>query len=78
MKPVFVYAALLLALVFLAGAAVAGVELLREGNSFTDPKVKPALGFLVTGMIFLGIGLRGLRSRKRRALPRSETLPRPQ
>ena len=73
MKAFFIYSALALALVFLGGAALAGVELLHEGNIFTDPKVKPALGFLVTGIMFLGIAIRGLRSRKRRDLPHSES-----
>jgi hypothetical protein len=77
-KPFFIYSALALALVFLGGAALAGVELLHEGNIFTDPKIKPALGFLVTGMMFLGIAVRGLRSRKRHESPHSEIPPRRQ
>jgi hypothetical protein len=64
MKPFIVYSALVLAILFLGGALLAGAELVREGNLLTNPKIKPALGFLVTGVMFLGIGLRGLRSRK--------------
>jgi hypothetical protein len=64
MKPFIVYSALVLAILFLGGALLAGAELLQEGNLLTNPKIKPALGFLVTGVMFLGIGLRGLRSRR--------------
>jgi hypothetical protein len=64
MKPFIVYSALGLAILFLGGALFAGAELLHEGNLLTNPKIKPALGFLVTGIMFLGIALRGLRSRK--------------
>lgn len=65
MKPSVVYSALALAILFLTGAAFAGAELLQEGNLLTNPKLKPALGFLVTGFVFLGIGLRGWRTRRR-------------
>ena len=65
MKPFVVYSALALAMLFLAGAALAGVELLQEGNWLTNPKLKPALGFLVTGLMFLAIGVRGWRARRR-------------
>jgi len=65
MKPFVVYTALALAIIFLAGALLAGVEVLQEEHLLTNPKLKPALGFLVTGGMFLGIGLRGWRARRR-------------
>lgn len=65
MKPVFTYTALAMAILFLAGALIAGVEVLQEENLLTNPKLKPALGFFVTGGMFLGIGLRGWRTRRR-------------
>lgn len=68
MKPYIVYAALALAIVFLGGAALACADLLQEGNFLNNPKLKPALGLLVTGFMFLGIGLRGWRSRRRQIL----------
>ena len=65
MKPFVVYSALALAILFLIGAAFAGTELLQEVNLLTNPKLKPALGFFVTGLMFLGIGVRGWRARRR-------------
>jgi hypothetical protein len=68
MKPYIVYAALALAILFLGGAALACAELLQEGNLLTSPKVKPALGLLVSGSMFLAIGLRGWHGRRRQIL----------
>jgi len=65
MKPFVAYTALVLAIMFLAGALIAGVEILHEENLLSNPKLKPALGFFVTGGMFLGIGLRGWRARRR-------------
>ena len=67
MKPFVTYTALAFSLVFLIGALFAGVEVLQEPNLLTNPKLKPALGFLVTGGMFLGIGLRGWRARRKSA-----------
>ena len=64
MKPFVTYTALAFSLVFLIGALFASVEVLQEPNLLTNPKLKPALGFLVTGGMFLGIGLRGWRARR--------------
>lgn len=63
MKPFVRYTALLLALVFLVGAGMAWLDLLHEGELLTNPKMKPAMGFLVTGLIFLALALRGQRRR---------------
>ena len=68
MKPFVAYTALVLAIIFLAGALIAGVEVLHEENLLSNPKLKPALGFFVTGFMFLGIGLRGWRGRRRQIL----------
>jgi len=65
MKSLFLYTALALAILFLAAAALACLELLQEENPLTSPKLKPALGFLVSGLMFLGIALRGWRTRRR-------------
>jgi hypothetical protein len=65
MKPFVTYTALALAILFLTGALFVGSEVLQEPNLFTNPKLKPMLGFLVTGGMFLGVGLRGWRLRRR-------------
>ncbi len=65
MKPFVWVTAFVLAILFLSGAGVACVDLLLEGNLINNPKLKPALGLLVTGIMFLGIGLRGWRSHRR-------------
>ena len=67
MKPFVTYTALALAIIFLAGALFAGVEVFQEENLLANPKLKSALGFLVTGGMFLGIGLRGWRARRKSA-----------
>jgi hypothetical protein len=56
--------ALFLATIFLIGAAFAWIDLFTRGNIWTDPLVKPAAGFLTTGVMFLALGLRGLRRRR--------------
>jgi hypothetical protein len=74
MKPFVTYTALALAIIFLAGALFAGVEVLQEEYLLTNPKLKPALGFLVTGGMFLGIGLRGWRARRKSAATSNKPL----
>lgn len=64
MKPFVRYSAFVLALIFLAGAALAWFELLHESDLLNNPKVKPATGFLVTGLMFLGVALRGWRAQR--------------
>jgi hypothetical protein len=51
--------ALILALVFIAAAAAAAVELWREGEILYNPRLKTAAGWLMSGMLFLAIGLKG-------------------
>jgi len=64
MKPFVTYTALAFGLIFLAGAALALFDLFQEGNLLANPKIKPTLGLLATGVMFFGIGLRGWRSRR--------------
>lgn len=64
MKPFVRYTALFLALLFLAGAGIACVDLLQEGNLLANPKTKAAMGLLVPGLMFLALALRGWHRRK--------------
>jgi hypothetical protein len=50
--------------VFLIAAAFAWVELLRQENLLSNPLVKPASAWLVTGLMFLVLALRGRRCHK--------------
>ncbi|MSP37783.1 MAG: hypothetical protein EXR70_04765 [Deltaproteobacteria bacterium] len=74
MKPFVIYTALVLAIIFLAGALVAIIEVLQEPNLLANPKLKPALGFLVSGGMFLGIGLRGWRGRRKIAATSNQSI----
>ncbi len=67
MKPFVRFTSFLLAVLFLTGAVLAWVDVLSRGDLLADPLVKPAAGFLTSGLIFLGLGLRGLRPRGRKA-----------
>jgi hypothetical protein len=53
---------------FLFGAAMAWFDVLTHGNIFTNPELKAATGWLMTGLMFLALGLRGWR-RKRNGSP---------
>jgi hypothetical protein len=64
MKPYIRVTALTLGALFLVAAAVAGVELWREGDLLANPKLKPAAAWLMSGALFLAIGLKGLRRRR--------------
>ena len=63
-KPFVRYTALILAILFLAGASIAFINLLEEGNLFSNPKMKSVLQLLVPGLMFLGLALRGWPRRK--------------
>jgi hypothetical protein len=63
-KPFVRITALVLAVLFLTGAAFAWIDVLSRGNLFGDPLVKSAAGFLVSGLMFLALGLRGLKWRR--------------
>jgi uncharacterized membrane protein len=60
--------ALVLSALFLTAAAAAAIELWRAGGDLLgNPKLKIAAGWLASGAIFLAIGLRGWRQRRRNA-----------
>ena len=65
MKPFVRITALVLGILFLIGAAVAWLELLKYGDWLSGPGLKQAAGWLLTGLMFLALGLRGWRSRVR-------------
>jgi hypothetical protein len=64
MKPFIRITAILLATVFLIATAFAWVELLQQGNLLSNALVKPASAWLVTGLMFLALALRGWRGHK--------------
>ena len=65
MKPFVWVTALVLALLFLAGAVFTASDALNEVEFFTSPKSKAAAGWLVTGLMFLSLGVRGWRGWRR-------------
>jgi hypothetical protein len=64
MKPFVRYTALILAILFLAGASIVLINLLEEGNLLSNPQIKSVLQLLVPGLMFLGLALRGWPRRK--------------
>ena len=75
MKPIFRFVSLVMALLFLTGAAFAWTNLLGHENLLADPLLKTASGFLMTGLMFLALGLRGWRPRKRQGTNTTRTEP---
>ncbi len=65
MKPFIRRTALVLASLFLGGAAVAWIDLLKQGDILSNPQLKSASAWLTTGLMFLALGLRGWRSGSR-------------
>jgi hypothetical protein len=63
MKPFVRYTVFFLAVVFLSGAALVWFDVLTHDNIFTNPELKTAAGWLTTGLMLLGLALRGRRSR---------------
>jgi hypothetical protein len=63
-KPFVRYTALILGILFLAGAGIALINLLEEGNLLSNPKMKSVLQLLVPGLMFSGLALRGWPRRK--------------
>jgi ABC-type uncharacterized transport system permease subunit len=78
MKPFVRYTALFLAIVFLSGAAFVWFDVFTHDDVFTNRELKIAAGWLTTGLMLLGLSVRGWRGRKRNATPSSESLRSPQ
>lgn len=66
MKPFIWITALVLALLFLAGTAFITFDILGRPDILTNPESKIAVGWLFTGLMFLGLGVRGWRSQRKR------------
>jgi len=75
MKPFVRYTALFMAIIFLIGAAFAWAELIKRENVLADPLLKTASGLSASGLMFLGIGVRGWLPRKRQNPGISRTEP---
>ena len=75
MKPVFRVVSIGLALLFLTGAAFAWTDVLSHENLLANPLLKTASGQLMTGLMFLGLGLRGWRPHKRQSTEPIRTQP---
>jgi hypothetical protein len=71
-KPFVRYTALLLATVFLTGAAFVSLDVFTHDNVFTNPELKIAAGWLTTGLMLLALGLRGRRRGRRNAISAPE------
>lgn len=69
MKPFIWITALVLALLFLAGTAFIAFDILGRPDILTNPESKIAVGWLFTGLMFLGLGVRGWRSQRKRQTP---------
>jgi len=67
MKPFVWITALILALPFLVGAAFITYDVLGRPDILTNPESKVAVGWLFTGLMFLGTGVRGWRAHRRAA-----------
>jgi hypothetical protein len=73
MKPILRCAIFLFALLFLGGAVFAWFDILTHDNILTNPELKLASGWLLTGLMFLGFGLRSLQKRPRLPASNSQT-----
>jgi hypothetical protein len=65
MKPFVWMTALLLAALFLSGAAITSFDVLTQPNIVTNPETKVAAGWLASGLMFLGLGIRGWRAQRK-------------
>jgi hypothetical protein len=75
MEPFFRITSFVLGILFLIAAAFAWIDLFKYGDLLLDPGLKPAAGWLLTGLMFLALGLRGWRSRRRRRPETTEREP---
>jgi len=76
MKPIVRSTILFFAMVFLGGAVFAWFDVLTHDNILTNPELKFATGWLMTGLMFLGLGMRGWRWRKAFAEDTARHMPR--
>jgi len=67
MKPLVRFTALILSALFLGGAALAWFDVLTHDNILSNPELKTAGGWLMTGFMLLALGMRGWRRRGQRA-----------
>ena len=63
MKPFVRYTALVLGILFLSGAGFAWFDVLTHENVLNNPELKIAAGWLMTGLMLLGLSVRGWRGR---------------
>lgn len=66
MKPFVWITALVFAGLFLAGAAFTAADLFGRPDILTNPESKILAGWLATGSMFLGLGIRGWRAHRRK------------
>jgi hypothetical protein len=64
MKPFVRIAALSLSVMFITAAAFAWFDVLTHENVLTNPELKIAGGWLMTGLMLLALGIRGWRRRR--------------
>jgi hypothetical protein len=69
MKPFVRYPALVLGVLFLTGAGFAWFDVFTHENILTNPELKIAGGWLMTGLMLLALGVRGWRRRGEQLKP---------
>jgi hypothetical protein len=74
MKPFVRITAFTLALLFLLAAGVAWFDVLTHENILTNPELKIASGWLMTGLMLLALAIRGWR-RRREQITTTRTTP---
>jgi hypothetical protein len=73
MTPLVRFTIFLFAVMFLGGAAFAWFDVMTHENMLTNPELKFASGWSLTGLMFLGLGLRGWRRRGSQSEPYNRT-----
>jgi hypothetical protein len=74
MNPFVSITAVALAVLFLLGAGLAWFDILTHENILTNPELKTASGWLMTGLMLLALGIRGWR-RRREQITTTRTKP---
>ena len=75
MKPFVRFTALPQAHPFLSGAALAPFDVLTHENMLRNPELKFAGGWLTSGLMLLGLGMRGWRRRRQPTERRAQRQP---